>query len=796
MRGYHVVNVALHCACSVLVAVVARRVMRITALHACLSSMLFAAHPVHTEAVSSIVGRAEVLCCLFFLLSFLCYHRCQLSRDVQGSHGQSKWLAASGLLSLCALLSKEQGITVLPLCMALRISTLVRESMHPRKEMQRHKAGCWTWPVCRYCIRGIAYRCITESELVALTTLTILLLCFRICILQGSFPEFSEMDNPAAFSSMRTTRLLTYSYLCAFNAWLLLCPRTLSYDWQMGSIPLVTSPCDCRNLATLALLTSLLALGWRILTRLKRKSSPASGSREQLCYYNNTEQLRDPSLRLLVPLLLTVLPFLPASNLFVTVGFVVAERVLYIPSIGMSLLVAEGLCRVHMRCSRVLRWCSTSICFILVLLFAARTWNRNSVWASREALFESGVRDLPGNAKVHYNYANLQKDIGNSDLAVKHYRLAISLWPNHASAHNNLGTVLTSAEESEHHFRYALNVNPNHPGAHFNLANIYSKQGQKDVARALLERAVELDPDFCEAYSSLAALMAEKGDLAEAERLHQMALRSDDRNADARNNYGTFLQSHGRAEEAMAQYEQALDIQQNHSVALLNAARSLHSMNLNMQAESLYKRALAVQPDPQVMDNLAVFYVNAGRLPEARELFEDIHRRFPEHRESKVHHAQLLIQLRSFRAAEDLLLDVIEHNSTDRGALHTAALLYNHINRTVEALDYILKALKLCDVDDLRCAKIHSDHGDILKDLGDLSSSAKSYELAIRLDHGLAHAHLNLAVIRHLESDYQGAFRHYQVAHSLDPENKLITDNMTKLRRRITRPLTPFHDCV
>ncbi|KAL1487433.1 hypothetical protein MTO96_046547, partial [Rhipicephalus appendiculatus] len=90
--------------------------------------------------------------------------------------------------------------------------------------------------------------------------------------------------------------------------------------------------------------------------------------------------------------------------------------------------------------------------------------------------------------------------------------------------------------------------------------------------------------------------------------------------------------------------------------------------------------------------------------------------------------AQLLTRLRSFRAAEDLLLEVIEYNSTDRGALHTAALLYNHINRTVE-------------------------------------------------------------------SDYAGAFRHYQVALSLDPKNKLIIDNMAKLRRRITRPL-PFHDCV
>ncbi|XP_049275482.1 protein O-mannosyl-transferase TMTC4-like [Rhipicephalus sanguineus] len=132
VRGYHLVNVALHCACSVLVAVVARRVMRITALHACLAAMLFAAHPAHTEAVSSIVGRAEVLCCLFFLLSFLCYHRCQLSSDYQRGHGRSKWLAACALLSVCALLSKEQGITVLPLCATLRIRTLLFDSTRPQ----------------------------------------------------------------------------------------------------------------------------------------------------------------------------------------------------------------------------------------------------------------------------------------------------------------------------------------------------------------------------------------------------------------------------------------------------------------------------------------------------------------------------------------------------------------------------------------------------------------------------------------------------------------------------------------
>lgn len=46
-------------------------------------------------------------------------------------------------------------------------------------------------------------------------------------------------------------RVLTFNYLVAFNVWLLLCPRVLSYDWQVGSIPLVTGLDDVRNLATL-----------------------------------------------------------------------------------------------------------------------------------------------------------------------------------------------------------------------------------------------------------------------------------------------------------------------------------------------------------------------------------------------------------------------------------------------------------------------------------------------------------------------------------------------------------------
>ena len=56
------------------------------------------------------------------------------------------------------------------------------------------------------------------------------------------------------------SRFLTYCYLLAFNAWLLLSPAVLCYDWQVGSIPLVESLWDMRNVPALLLGVVMVAL--------------------------------------------------------------------------------------------------------------------------------------------------------------------------------------------------------------------------------------------------------------------------------------------------------------------------------------------------------------------------------------------------------------------------------------------------------------------------------------------------------------------------------------------------------
>ena len=85
------------------------------------------------------------------------------------------------------------------------------------------------------------------------------------------FLSFTRFDNPAAAASS-PSRQLTYSYLVSVNAGLLLAPAPLCCDWTMGTVPLVTSVGDPRNLAPLAVTAALILLVRRALAARDRHS--------------------------------------------------------------------------------------------------------------------------------------------------------------------------------------------------------------------------------------------------------------------------------------------------------------------------------------------------------------------------------------------------------------------------------------------------------------------------------------------------------------------------------------------
>ena len=129
---------------------------------------------------------------------------------------------------------------------------------------------------------------------------------------------------------------------------------------------------------------------------------------------------------------LIILPFLPAANIFFYVGFVVAERLLYLPSLGYSLLVALGVRRVSTLQSLLSR-----LGLALLLLSAGlRTLARNTDWQNEETLFKSGLTVNP--AKSFSNLGNILYAKGQLQDSEIVFKEAIRCRPNMADTHYNL----------------------------------------------------------------------------------------------------------------------------------------------------------------------------------------------------------------------------------------------------------------------------------------------------------------------------------------------------------------------
>ena len=146
---------------------------------------------------------------------------------------------------------------------------------------------------------------------------------------------------------------------------------------------------------------------------------------------------------LVVGLAMAVVPFLPASNLFFPVGFVVAERVLYLPSMGFCMLVAYGAYTVHKSSSSLIprTLIKLSVCSLL-LLMAVHTVNRNRVWESNLTLYTSGVRCNPENGVMLTNLGIEHGRLRNYSFAEKLYRTSIQVAPDHSKGYSNLGGLL------------------------------------------------------------------------------------------------------------------------------------------------------------------------------------------------------------------------------------------------------------------------------------------------------------------------------------------------------------------
>lgn len=186
----------------------------------------------------------------------------------------------------------------------------------------------------------------------------------------------------------------------------------------MGSIPLITSLSDPRNLSTIIFVVASFNV---VVVGVMRRGCDV----------------------VLLSVALIVIPFLPASNLFFPVGFVIAERVLYLPSMGFCLLVGFGF-TILTRKKLFRKKTLNRFLYFLIAVHSIKTFVRNFDWKDESEIFLSGLRVNGNNAKLWNNVGHALEAKGRFDEALRFFRQAARVQPDDVGAHINVGRTLNN----------------------------------------------------------------------------------------------------------------------------------------------------------------------------------------------------------------------------------------------------------------------------------------------------------------------------------------------------------------
>ncbi len=391
-----------------------------------LGALLFLAHPLHVEAVTSIVGRGELLMALFSLLAFYTFvHR-------------KYWL--SGFYLLLALLSKETAVAVIGICLL------------------------YDWRIQGAVARGMLKKYIPiASALGAYAVLRVVAL--------GHFifhPAVQYIENPL-HSASYLVRLANACKVFLLYLGKIIWPYHLSADYSFHSIALVSWHSWQPWLGILMLLLGVYLL---ISKRI--------------------------SYRIALGTAFFLLPYLIISNIIVPIGTMMAERLMYLPILGICILITGFIAHASHAYPRM-RYVIMVVAVLMIGACGVRTYVRNADWHDNRTLFVSAVNTSPNSVLVHTNLAVLALKDKNWDEGKRELAIAKSIYEDYAPELNLFGVV--SAHEgdlnnAEYYFKKAIAINPYHIDAYRNLIQIYTMRKQFDLAKEYIQKAIVINPAF------------------------------------------------------------------------------------------------------------------------------------------------------------------------------------------------------------------------------------------------------------------------------------------------------------
>ncbi|KRX20668.1 Transmembrane and TPR repeat-containing protein 2 [Trichinella nelsoni] len=350
---------------------------------------------------------------------------------------------------------------------------------------------------------------------------------------------------------------------------------------------------------------------------------------------------KDPSSEMaFLALLWMVVTFIPASNLFFYVGFVVAERVLYLPSVGFCCLIAIGACKLLKIARRENRaiFCSVHLllCISLVSL-AVRSWLRNMDWMDEKSLYLSGVSVCP--AKALANLANVYAREGTLEKAEQLYKIALDQKSDTSDTWYNYGLFLQNAgrlSEALNAYRNSIQRRPWFALAYLNFGIVLGEMGRTEEAKQHLLHCSKLksnsmrDPMSHEhaqisCLYSLGRLLADENKHDEAIQIYHEALNRINTHYAPHALYNMLADSYakiGQTEAAEKYFQQSIISKANHIPAYLAYGHFLWKHGHIIEAREKFELATRLQTESvQALEHLGHFYLDTGNLELAIETF-------------------------------------------------------------------------------------------------------------------------------------------------------------------------------
>lgn len=553
--SYHAVNLAVHLLATLTLFGLVRRTLRRLSVEggtdiAFAAALLWAVHPLQTQAVTYIIQRSESMMGLFYLLTLYCF-----VRGTESNHRRF-WYAGAAMACALGMGSKAVMVTA-PIVVLLYDRALIAPNWGDvfRRRWGAHLALMAAWSVL--VMTGV-FHGILETSTKAHSTVG-----FGVA-----------RSTPVEYAQTQAGVLPHYLRLVFWPH-----PLCLDYAW-----PITRNISD----AVLPLIGTALLGAATLWAWVRRPALGFLGAAFFLILAPTSSfvPIQDAAVehRMYLPLAAVVLLVVLAAHRIVHRGAAAAILLL----LAASALAAATFQRNGDYASSVEMWRDV----VEHRPRNGRAYNNlgNALVAANRAAeavpyFEQALRLVEPSATVHYSFGAALAASGRPQEAIAQYQEALRLFPEHAKAQNNLGMLMAGQrrfDEAIAHFEAAVRIDPTLSEARYNLALALNAVGRVREAIEQYRLALRDQPDNAAWHNNLAAALTQLRLYDDAMKEFGIALRLDPKYFNARFNLGCLYENQGLPGQAANQYLEALKIRPDH----VDARRRLNAVLQKMKAAS------------------------------------------------------------------------------------------------------------------------------------------------------------------------------------------------------------------